>query len=339
MGKKVSIIVPVYRTEQWLERCVKSILEQTYPNLEVILVDDGSPDSCPQLCDDWAKTDRRIRVLHKKNGGLMAAWMDGVRMSTGEYLMFVDSDDWIDTCAVEKMMEFSSDCGREVICSNYMQEEQDRSFPVRQALQPGVYEEKQLLQEVFPSLLGQERRPITLSRCMKLFSRGLIEENMHYCNPGIVMGEDVNITLPALLSAKRIAVMEDACFYHYLYLNNSMVHRYDAKLYDNILKLSEIVRKVMQEKKVSNWKEQAQREFILLLFLVLKNEVRSGQKGWMKRLREICSDIRVREALAEADLKLCTKENRVLYQTVKHPSMGMLLGLKLLFGIYDLRKR
>ena len=96
MEKKVSVIVPVYRTLEWLARCVQSITGQTYKNLEIILVDDGSPDDCPALCDDWAQRDDRIRVLHKENGGLVSAWMAGVSMSTGDYLCFVDSDDWID---------------------------------------------------------------------------------------------------------------------------------------------------------------------------------------------------------------------------------------------------
>ena len=95
MEKKVSVIVPVYRTLEWLARCVQSITGQTYKNLEIILVDDGSPDDCPALCDDWAQRDDRIRVLHKENGGLVSAWMAGVSMSTGDYLCFVDSDDWI----------------------------------------------------------------------------------------------------------------------------------------------------------------------------------------------------------------------------------------------------
>lgn len=105
-GKKVSVIVPVYRTLEWLARCVQSITGQTYKNLEIILVDDGSPDDCPALCDDWAQRDDRIRVLHKENGGLVSAWMAGVSMSTGDYLCFVDSDDWIDACMVEKCWIF-----------------------------------------------------------------------------------------------------------------------------------------------------------------------------------------------------------------------------------------
>ena len=84
MEKKVSVIVPVYRTLEWLARCVQSITGQTYKNLEIILVDDGSPDDCPALCDDWAQKDDRIRVLHKENGGLVSAWTAGVSMSTGD---------------------------------------------------------------------------------------------------------------------------------------------------------------------------------------------------------------------------------------------------------------
>lgn len=339
MGKRVSVIVPVYRTQQWLERCVKSITEQTWHDLEVILVDDGSPDECPRLCDEWGQRDRRVRVLHKKNGGLMAAWMDGVLISSGDYLCFVDSDDWIDPCMVEKMLERSSACTREIICSNYIQEEANRSFPVVQALPPGVYEGKALQEQVFARLLGQEKRPVTLSRCMKLFSRALIEENMRYCDPSIVMGEDVNITLPALLSADRIVILEDACWYHYLYLNNSMVHRYNEKLYDNIVKLWQITRQVMEEKKAPGWEEQTDREFLLLCFLVMKNEVRGGKKGWRRRLFEICTKEPQKSVMQRTRLAPKEKENRLLYLAMRHPNAGMLTGLKLAFGLYDLRKR
>lgn len=339
MGKKVSVIVPVYRVQQWLERCVGSITGQTWDDLEVILVDDGSPDECPRLCDEWAKRDGRIRVLHKKNGGLMAAWMDGVRQSSGDYLCFVDSDDWIDACMVEKMLERTTGCTREIICGNYIQEEQSRSFAVVQALPPGIYEGRALREQVFKRLLGEERRPVTMSRCMKLFSRELIEENMHYCDPSVVMGEDVNITLPAILSAERIVIMEGACWYHYLYLNNSMAHRYNEKLYDNIVRLWEIIRRVLKEKGVSNWEEQADREFLLLLFLVIKNEVRGGQKGWQKRLYAICSSDQVRSILRRMPLDPKEKENKLLYLAMRHPGPGILAGLKLAFSVYDLRKR
>ncbi len=97
----VSVIVPVYNVEPYLHRCIDSILTQTYQNLEVILVDDGSPDNCPAICDEYAKKDARVTVIHKMNGGLSDARNIGMTASHGEYLMFVDSDDWLEKNAVE----------------------------------------------------------------------------------------------------------------------------------------------------------------------------------------------------------------------------------------------
>ena len=91
-NEKISVIVPIYNVEQYLNRCVNSILNQTYQNLEVLLIDDGSPDSCGDICDKYAQTDQRIRVLHKENGGLSDARNAGMELATGAYLAFIDSD-------------------------------------------------------------------------------------------------------------------------------------------------------------------------------------------------------------------------------------------------------
>lgn len=96
----ISVIVPIYKVESYLHRCVDSILEQTYQNLEIILVDDGSPDNCPSICDEYAEKDSRVKVIHKKNGGLSDARNAGMLVATGEYLMFVDSDDWLEKGAI-----------------------------------------------------------------------------------------------------------------------------------------------------------------------------------------------------------------------------------------------
>jgi len=95
--QKISVIVPVYKVEAFLDRCVQSIANQSYRNLEIILVDDGSPDNCPALCDAWSERDSRIKVVHKQNGGLSDARNAGMAIATGEFMGFVDSDDWIAT--------------------------------------------------------------------------------------------------------------------------------------------------------------------------------------------------------------------------------------------------
>ena len=105
MSSLISVIVPVYKVEEYLDQCVESIVSQTYTKLQIILVDDGSPDSCPQKCDMWTEKDARIQVVHQKNGGLSAARNAGLKVATGEFISFIDSDDFIEERMYEKLME------------------------------------------------------------------------------------------------------------------------------------------------------------------------------------------------------------------------------------------
>lgn len=113
MNPMISVIVPIYNVEKYLARCVDSIVNQTYKNLEIILVDDGSPDRCPQMCDDYAEKDSRIKVVHKKNGGLSDARNEGMAVATGEYISFIDSDDYVSDdffeCLLDVMNKENSD--------------------------------------------------------------------------------------------------------------------------------------------------------------------------------------------------------------------------------------
>ena len=104
MNELISVIIPIYKVEEYLDECVDSVVAQTYKKLEIILVDDGSPDNCPQMCDDWAQRDVRIRVIHKVNGGLSDARNAGIEIATGEFIAFVDSDDFIKPDMLEKLL-------------------------------------------------------------------------------------------------------------------------------------------------------------------------------------------------------------------------------------------
>ena len=115
MEPLISVIVPVYKVEEYLDRCVGSIVDQTYKNLEIILVDDGSPDNCPQICDRWAEKYERIKVVHKENGGLSDARNAGMPIATGEIISFVDSDDWIEPDMFEKMISRMKEDSSDVV--------------------------------------------------------------------------------------------------------------------------------------------------------------------------------------------------------------------------------
>ncbi|MBO7253342.1 MAG: glycosyltransferase family 2 protein [Oscillospiraceae bacterium] len=113
----ISVIVPVYKVEEYLGRCVDSLLSQTYDNLQIILVDDGSPDNCGRICDSYAEKDSRIQVIHKSNGGLSSARNAGLEIATGEYIAFLDSDDWIEPEAYETMLALAQKYGVKLVCA------------------------------------------------------------------------------------------------------------------------------------------------------------------------------------------------------------------------------
>jgi len=129
---KISVIVPIYKVETYLNKCVESIVNQTYTDLEIILVDDGSPDSCPALCDEWAVKDRRIKVIHKENGGLSDARNAGLAVATGEYISFIDSDDWIEPNFLQFLWNALTRTGAGIAdCSTRLVDEDGQELSVR----------------------------------------------------------------------------------------------------------------------------------------------------------------------------------------------------------------
>lgn len=116
----ISVIIPVYKVEQYLDRCLKSVVNQTYKNLEIILVDDGSPDRCPKMCDEWAEKDQRISVIHKENNGLGAARNSGIDNSNGVYITFIDSDDWISNDYIEQLYHHLSEYQADMAIGGYV---------------------------------------------------------------------------------------------------------------------------------------------------------------------------------------------------------------------------
>ena len=115
MEPLISVIIPIYKVEDYLDECIQSVIHQTYKNIEIILVDDGSPDKCPQMCDDYAKLDNRIIVIHKTNGGLSDARNAGLKQASGNFVCFVDSDDFIDVRMCEKLLRYQQDSDADIV--------------------------------------------------------------------------------------------------------------------------------------------------------------------------------------------------------------------------------
>ena len=321
---KISMIIPVYNAEQYLKKCVDSVRAQTYGDLEIMLVDDGSTDSSGELCDAYAEKDERIRVVHKENGGLVSAWKAGVEECSGEYVSFLDSDDWIDPEMLSEMSAYLTGNDREMVISDYIIERDGGSQEyVWQKLEPGEYGRKEIEEKIFPCLLGQEERYITISRCMKLISKRLIAENGSYTDPAIIVGEDTTIMLPVLLECQRIVAMDHKAYYHYLYVKESMVHKYNEKLTENIRKLIQTTDRILKDKFTGDKLEEQQshldQESILWYFLVLKNEARGNPSGYRKNILELCRSEEIRDLVKRTEITVNQPANKLLYLVMKHP--------------------
>jgi glycosyltransferase involved in cell wall biosynthesis len=337
--RTVAVIVPVYNAAATLKRCTDSILGQTYRDLEVWLIDDGSADESAAMCDALAESDCRVHVIHKTNEGLMATWMRGVRESSAPYLCFVDSDDWIERNMISDMAE-QLPCPehpererKEAVCCSYRidREWNHTSEKKGHAAAPGIYEEERLKKELQEKILGNEQRTMILSRCMKLFSRELIESNLHYCDPAVRMGEDINITVPALLDAEKIVILPEAWYYHYTFLSESMVHKYDAGLYDNICRLRRILTEILKDRAMPDAEQMIRREFLFLFFIEMKNELRSSDTAAPARIRELCRKEDSPALLQCYPYPLADRADRLIAFFMKKPVMGRILPVRWIF--------
>lgn len=334
---KISVIVPVYNKEDYLRACVDSILAQNYRNMEVILVDDASTDDSGSICDSYGKKER-VKVIHQENGGPTAACVAGMQAASGDYYLFVDSDDYVEPDMVSGMASHLTGVKGEIVCCNHLLEKQKKTAPVYSAIAPGVYEKEKLETQIKARLIGQERKVIPLSRCMKLCEKSVFEGNEAYYDYTIRFGDDSHMMYPAFLSSSRVVILKDALYYHYRYVEGSIVHRYDEGIYESLQKLMASLKKAAQDKQAPDAEEALKREYCYMLLYVLKNELRNPDKGYKARIRRIFTEEENRERILNTPLYLQDRANVLLYLGAMHPGSILIGILRLLFKAYDRRK-
>lgn len=212
MEPLISVIIPVYNVERFLNRCLESVVNQTYKNLEILLIDDGSPDNCPVICDKWAVTDERIRVYHKKNGGLSDARNYGMKYAKGQYFAFVDSDDFIEKDMYEKMIHaiLENDC-KLACCGRYYYKE-GKATPAFVQNSVKVYSDVEAFQELLDNGMIEE------AAWDKLYARELWK-GLEY--PIGEVNEDIVVAPEIIRRSGRIVHIGDPKYY-YCYNGNSI---------------------------------------------------------------------------------------------------------------------
>lgn len=236
---EISVIVPVYKAEQYLDRCVKSILEQTYQNFELILVDDGSPDNSPSLCDEWAKNDNHIYVIHKENGGASSARNAGLKIAKGRWIAFADSDDWLDRTALKTLYDLANQYNVPMAIGGMrvVQKYTDASIVMKQNAK--VLSNADLMSRFF-RLNGE---PDTHSVCGAIIRRDILED---YSFIDGRMNEDVE-TCYYLARKCEAAVYTDAPLYNYFKNIEGVTNSGFSKKKLDLLDIWDIVQKQVEQ--------------------------------------------------------------------------------------------
>lgn len=220
----ISVIVPIYRIERYLGLCIESLINQTYKNLEIILVDDGSPDRCPEICDLYSKKDSRIKVIHKENGGLVSARKAGISIATGKYVGYVDGDDWVGEGFYESLHNHITAHYADIACAGFQRDLFSKTAVFTDNLQPGLYEGESL--EVLKRRMLSDgdffRLGVSTYVWNKLFRRELLLEAQLGVDNSISIGEDGAVTYPALMKANKVVLTANSA-YHYRQREDSML--------------------------------------------------------------------------------------------------------------------
>lgn len=257
----VSVVVPIYNVEKTLSKCVDSILNQTYPNLEIILVDDGSPDNCPTICDEYALSDKRIKVIHKENEGLGFARNTGIEKATGKYICFFDSDDYIDPKTIEETLLVAEETSADLTYFGHIEETTRGELIVERLPETPkeIYEGSEIKEELMPMALSYnaatgESWGLFLSAWNGLFSMETIEKNgWRFVSEREVISEDIYSVLEYYSYCKKIAFIKKS-FYHYVSNFSSLSKAYRADRFERLKvfseKLIELSQKLKQEEKL-----------------------------------------------------------------------------------------
>ena len=304
MKPKISIIVPIYNVEKYLEKCISSLLNQTFSDFELILVNDGSPDNCGKICDSFKEKDSRIKVLHLENGGVCRARNKGMELSSGDFYVFVDSDDWVEKDYLKDFVDNLEDDETLIIqdCNRDNDEKSETHFF-------GFQNKSFVLKEDFGKLFHENAHYVPGGYPWnKLYSAKIIKENNLQFDPAIKLADDEKWNFEYLVHIKKLKFVENAN-YHYIYNPGSISNQarpfereltrfaFKAKFFDFALKnyqLSEA-----DKKKVT---AEVERHFrINILDRIYKKEVSKEER--ISRLKEIAKLPESTLHLLQSDLK------------------------------------
>ena len=236
----VSVVIPIYKVEKYLNRCIENVVNQTYRNLEIILVDDESPDNCPKLCDEWATKDTRIKVIHKKNGGLGFARNSGIEIANGDYICFFDSDDYVDLKTIELCVESAITYKSDIVKFGVSEiDEHNNCYNKTPCLPKEVFCNEEVVDVILKNMLEADSKEgrkanLSMSAWSAMYSMNIIKQyGWRFVSEREYISEDYYSLLDLYKYIKVVSIVNRP-LYFYCFNTNSLTHVFDENRYARI---------------------------------------------------------------------------------------------------------
>ena len=335
----VTVVLPIYNVEAYLDRCIKSVVNQTYKNLEILLIDDGSPDGCPAICDVWAQKDPRIKVIHKQNQGLGMARNTGIENATGEYICFFDSDDYVAENTVELAYSLAQKENAEVVHFGFNTVDSNGKViaTFKPWDKPSVFEGEEVLNNFFPDFMApspyvKEPRRFYMSSCMLFYSMKTVKAaDWKFVSERDIIAEDVFAMIPLFKNVNKVAILPEALYY---YCNNSasLSRGYKSDRYKKVKYFYiESIRLCDELGYSAEIKHRVSKPYVAFTIAALKQECAvSGFKTALKTVKSVGNDETLQAVLKQNKNDVVSSTRKIMFFLLRNK---MFLFATLLFKL------
>ena len=312
-----SVIVPIYNIEKYLRKCVESVLAQSFTDYELILVNDGSPDNCPEICDEYAINNPKVQVIHKKNGGLVSARQAGIKLAKGDYIFNLDGDDALLPDALESAYDIIKDTGADIVSFSY------RTCingvigdVVYDLLSEGLYKKPEIEKFIYPNLLSNSNMEhLFYFLCGKAIKKDLLLNHQLNVNPAISLGEDLSCIVPCFLDANTVYFSKKDV-YLYTIRNDSISTDFKTvqiKQIENvILGLREI-----GANKPKDFDDQISRYSCYMCFAILAAAAEGSHFNVINKIKELINNSVHKEEIIKAQFDSITTKSKIAIWLMK----------------------
>lgn len=312
-----SVIVPIYKVEKYLKRCIDSVLSQTCDDFELILVDDGSPDNCPHICDAYASENSNVKVIHKENGGLVSARRAGIKIASGEYVFNLDGDDALLPEALECAKRIIIETNADIVSFSYKEYRNGKIQNTVNDIAPtGLYTKEDMEKYIYPYLLSDiNMKHLFYFVWGKAIRRTLITPHQLNVSTKISLGEDLSCMIPCYLEA-GLLYMDNTPVYLYTIRDDSLTTSFTTK---QLTQLSEVINGLynITLKKPKDFDDQISRYSCFMCFAILAAAAEGAHFKYLEEIKSLILNSINKELIKKAKFKKITPKSRIVIALMK----------------------